>query len=264
MTCCSADGRRTSTSGPPRTRTRSSGCSGTAGSSAAAFVSLTCASGPKTIEVATFRRQLTVPRIAAPDEPPRRRPRTRRPTGGHDADAPSRQHVRHARGGCVPARFHDQRPLLRHRDFSIIDYTGGLGDLEEGLDASHRGTGRTVPGGSRADAARGGRWRPASISTRSAGRRGHRGASRALARSVAGEAHRGVSTSCCGRGAPRAFRMLAAAPAGADHAGAEDAAGPALWKSLARSTRYRQQFPTTRPSLTNTDSARDPSPAARL
>ena len=90
--------------------------------------------GPKTIEVATFRRQVDPSEVppgvdamieAAPEHPPdppdsrdgagavgRHPPRQDACARSHD---PSRQHVRHAGRGCVPARLHDQRALLRHR-----------------------------------------------------------------------------------------------------------------------------------------------------
>ena len=69
--------------------------------------------GSKVIEVATFRRQLQPGEEAAP---------VRRARAGcaSRAGRASRQHVRHARGRRVPARLHDQRALLRHRD--LLDH----------------------------------------------------------------------------------------------------------------------------------------------
>jgi poly(A) polymerase len=95
--------------------------------------------GPKAIEVATFRRQLSAQELAAADEPP---PGTPASDGPGDAADP-----------------HDRLDRLLHRDntfgtpeedafrrdftinalfydigsFSIIDYTGGLQDLKDGL-----------------------------------------------------------------------------------------------------------------------------------
>ena len=78
--------------------------------------------GTKVIEVATFRRQVP------PDADPAGADASQVPeprlsahadrAGRRTARAPDspRQHVRHARGGCVPARLHRQRALLRHRD----------------------------------------------------------------------------------------------------------------------------------------------------
>ena len=95
--------------------------------------------GTKTIEVATFRRQVEPheltpeievaavdgrrrrQRLATPS--PRRRQIARK---RHDARPsarspdPPRQHLRHARGGRLPARLHGQRALLRHRH--VLDH----------------------------------------------------------------------------------------------------------------------------------------------
>src|SRR5687768_6798612 len=96
--------------------------------------------GPKAIEVATFRRQVSAQELAAADEAPEGIP-----LGGNGATAGS--------------EADEQRDRLLHRDntfgtpeedafrrdftinalfydigtFSIIDYTGGLNDLREGL-----------------------------------------------------------------------------------------------------------------------------------
>ena len=72
--------------------------------------------GPKVIEVATFRRQVPA---GTEEEPVARRLRCRRRRrGGRRSGSadPSRQHVRHARRGRVPARLHAERAVLRHRD----------------------------------------------------------------------------------------------------------------------------------------------------
>ena len=85
--------------------------------------------GPKTIEVATFRRlvepseltpEIEAAALPSPTTEPRRvRPRTQSSNGDRVGRAtrtiaphPPRQHLRHARGRRVPARLHRQRALL--------------------------------------------------------------------------------------------------------------------------------------------------------
>jgi poly(A) polymerase len=96
--------------------------------------------GPKAIEVATFRRQVSAQELAAADEPPEGIPLV-------------------GNGATAGSETDEQRDRLLHRDntfgtpeedafrrdftinalfydigtFSIIDYTGGLNDLREGL-----------------------------------------------------------------------------------------------------------------------------------
>ena len=86
--------------------------------------------GNKVIEVATFRRQSQVgtsapstagTRCATRPTRAGRRARRRHAAArvarhARSAADPPRQHVRHARGRRVPARLHDQRAVLRHRD----------------------------------------------------------------------------------------------------------------------------------------------------
>ena len=134
-------GRRTSTSARRRIRIRSRSSFGTAGSSAGASASRTSSSGHKTIEVATFRRQVDPTELtaeaeiaealeAAPKRPvDRSTPDSTRQSGRYAEEArrasataarersadSSRQHLRHAGRGRVPARLHRQRALLRHR-----------------------------------------------------------------------------------------------------------------------------------------------------
>ena len=126
-----AAGRRTSTSGPRRNRTRSSGPSAIAGSSAADSDSRTSSSDAKTIEVATFRRNVRADETEAGSAARARRDQ-RRP--GHIARRPRhppRQHLRHAGRGRVPARLHRERRSSTIRaERTIIDYVGGLDDLE--------------------------------------------------------------------------------------------------------------------------------------
>ena len=151
-TCCSAGGRRTSTSARTRIRTRSRGCSGTAGSSAAASVWRTSSSarrpsrsrrsgrtcrtrrpsdaGDRTSWSWSPRRrtceptaracaaaQAVGPRVAPAPDTTFERAEWRAPARDRAARSivPSRQHLRHAGGGRVPPRLHDQRALLRHR-----------------------------------------------------------------------------------------------------------------------------------------------------
>ena len=86
--------------------------------------------GPKTIEVATFRRQLTAEELAAPEEPPDEGIPLEPGPGHHDRmlhrdntfGTPEEDAFR--RDFTVNALFYDIA------DFSIIDYTGGLRDLE--------------------------------------------------------------------------------------------------------------------------------------
>jgi poly(A) polymerase len=90
--------------------------------------------GPKTIEVATFRRQLTAAELATPDEPhdgiPLEHAEGTGHTGHHDRmlhrdntfGTPEEDAFR--RDFTVNALFYDIA------DFSIIDFTGGLRDLD--------------------------------------------------------------------------------------------------------------------------------------
>jgi poly(A) polymerase len=95
--------------------------------------------GPKAIEVATFRRQLSAQELAAADEPPTGAPLDERPRDG--ADSPGRpdrllhrdntfgtpEEDAFRRDFTINALFYDIGT------FSIIDYTGGLQDLKDGL-----------------------------------------------------------------------------------------------------------------------------------
>ncbi len=95
--------------------------------------------GPKTIEVATFRRQLSAQELAAPDEPS---PGAAGGDGGQDTTEPAERADRllhrdntfgtpeedaFRRDFTINALFYDIG------SFSIIDYTGGLQDLKDGL-----------------------------------------------------------------------------------------------------------------------------------
>ena len=140
--------------------------------------------GTKTIEVATFRRQVTAEELAAPEEAPDdgipldATPARRRPA------APPRQHVRHAGGRRVPPRLHDQRALLRHRD--LLDHRlrrrpRGSASARRPLD---RRPDRALPGRSGADAPRGRDGRAARLHDRSADRCRDRRAPRARSRAA--------------------------------------------------------------------------------
>ena len=87
--------------------------------------------GPKTLEVATFRRQLSVDeRAALASRPPRHGVPEESPTGGHDRvlhrdnTFGTSEEDAFRRDFTVNALFYDIS------SFSIIDYTGGLRDLE--------------------------------------------------------------------------------------------------------------------------------------
>ena len=127
-------------------------CSATAGSSAAASASRTCKFGPKTIEVATFRRQVSEEELealaraqeeaadaaaAAPDQGDGAEPEAARPAEPDElARAQERERSMHRdntfgtpeedafrRDFTVNALFYDIAT------FSVIDYVGGLEDL---------------------------------------------------------------------------------------------------------------------------------------
>ena len=95
--------------------------------------------GAKTIEVATFRRQLSAQELAAADEPPTGAPLDVSPPDGPDSpDRPDRllhrdntfgtpEEDAFRRDFTINALFYDIG------SFSIIDYTGGLQDLNDGL-----------------------------------------------------------------------------------------------------------------------------------
>ena len=94
--------------------------------------------GPKTIEVATFRRQLSAQELAAADEQPPGVPLGDVPADTADADQPDRllhrdntfgtpEEDAFRRDFTINALFYDIGT------FSIIDYTGGLQDLRDGV-----------------------------------------------------------------------------------------------------------------------------------
>ena len=231
--------------------------------------------GTKTIEVATFRRQLQ-PERGAGRAGRRRCARGRRAGRGRRSRGrarsrrtlhPARQHVRHARRGRVPPRLHGQRAVLRHRD--VLDHRlrrrpRGSARARHPLD---RRSERAVPGRSRcACCAR-------SCSPRGSTSRSIRPIVDAIrrhapliAQGVAGAADRGVLQDPavgCGRASvPPAGRGR---PARADLAPELHAAtdGQALWQSLAALDAYRQRFEAIPETLTQPDPARHAARAAR-
>ena len=155
-TCCSAAGRRISTSARRRIRTRSRSCSATAGSSAGASASRTSSSGPRrsrsrrsapgrSLGAAAERSRRTLE--AAPERAPIRRTRrtsrrSRKARTWPGARARSLIHRDNTFGTpeedafrrdfTINALFYDIGT------FSIIDYVGGLEDLEDAADPLDR------------------------------------------------------------------------------------------------------------------------------
>ncbi len=108
--------------------------------------------GTKTIEVATFRRQVAPGEEVVQDGVPA----PGSDDAGRRAARASRQHVRHARGRRVPPRLHDQRALLRHRDVLGHRLRRRPRRSPRGRRPLDRRSAGAVPRGSGADAARGG------------------------------------------------------------------------------------------------------------
>ena len=154
--------------------------------------------GPKTIEVATFRRQVDPSELPADPTEADRGGRGR----ARDAaapDAPFEEQVQAEGTHLAHVRAHDR---LIHRDntfgtpeedafrrdftinalfydiatFSIIDYVGGLKDLENAVDPIDRRSRRALSRGSGPDAARGGLRGAARLRHRRADPRGDRDA----------------------------------------------------------------------------------------
>ena len=116
--------------GTSATPTRSKSSSGTAGSSAAGSAWPTSASAPRPSRSRRFERTCRPARRRnRPHANPwgaTARSRAARPLETTPSPDPARQHVRHARRGCLSARLHHQRAVLNIADYSIIDYVGGL------------------------------------------------------------------------------------------------------------------------------------------
>ena len=167
--------------------------------------------GTKTIEVATFRRQLSEQELAEQEVPSRATPPSsaagRRAGRPRSAARCIRATTRSARRKRTPsaATSRSTRSSTTSATFSIIDYVGGLEDLHARVIRSHRRSGRAVPGGSGAHAARGGAGRAARLHDRSG-----RGAMPITAprvadrRGVAGRGCSRSSTRSCGLGASEA------------------------------------------------------------
>jgi poly(A) polymerase len=206
--------------------------------------------GPKTIEVATFRRQLTAAELAVPEEPHEGIPLEH--AGHHDRmlhrdntfGTPEEDAFR--RDFTVNALFYDIA------DFSIIDFTGGLRDLDERVircigDPTER---------FQEDPVR--MIRAVSMASRldftidppiDAAIAAHRGE---LARSAPARLVEEIYKLLRAGSAEKAFRMLAdrrllepIAP------GLQKRASEGLWRSLAAVDTYRRQFDETPETLTN-------------
>jgi poly(A) polymerase len=206
--------------------------------------------GPKTIEVATFRRQLTAAELAAPEEPGEgivvdelgdidRMIHRDNTFGTPEEDAFRRDFT-------INALFYDIA------DFSIIDYTGGLRDLDARLvrcigDPVERFQEdpvrmiRAVSMASRLDFTI-----DAPIDAAIAAHRAE------LARSAPARLVEEIYKLLRAGAAEKAFRMLAERrllePVAPE---LQARAGEALWRSLAALDAYRRQFDDTPDTLTN-------------
>ena len=206
--------------------------------------------GPKTIEVATFRRQLSAAELAAPEEPHHGIPLDQ--STDHDRmlhrdntfGTPEEDAFR--RDFTVNALFYDIA------DFSIIDFTGGLRDLEARVirsigDPTERFQEdpvrmiRAVSMASRLDFSV-----DPPIDAAIAARRGE------LARSAPARLVEEIYKLLRAGSSEKAFRMLAERrllePIAPDM---QKRAGEALWRSLASLDRYRRQFDDPPETLTN-------------
>ena len=206
--------------------------------------------GPKTIEVATFRRQLTAAELAIPEEPHDGIPLEH--AGHHDRmlhrdntfGTPEEDAFR--RDFTVNALFYDIA------DFSIIDFTGGLRDLDERVircigDPTER---------FQEDPVR--MIRAVSMASRldftidppiDAAIAAHRGE---LARSAPARLVEEIYKLLRAGSAEKAFRMLAERrllePIAPE---LQKRASDGLWRSLAALDTYRRQFDETPETLTN-------------
>jgi poly(A) polymerase len=95
--------------------------------------------GPKTIEVATFRRQVSAEELAAADERADRLPVTDEPPDAADGNERSDRLVHRDNTFGTPEEDAFRRDFTINAlfydigTFSIIDYTGGLHDLQQGV-----------------------------------------------------------------------------------------------------------------------------------
>ena len=210
--------------------------------------------GTKTIEVATFRRQVSAEELAALDAQP---PAHGIPMDEHQPGHPDRllhrdntfgtpEEDAFRRDFTVNALFYDIG------SFSIIDYTGGLRDLEARVircigDPEERF--QEDPG---AHAARRGDGGAAGLLDRSANRRGHRETPRRDRAQRAGAADRRVLQAAARRrGRARLPHACRTPPAGADRPPAAEGRRRGLWRSLAALDAYRRRFEETPDTLTN-------------
>jgi len=206
--------------------------------------------GPKTIEVATFRRQLSAEELAAPEEPHQDIPLDQ--SADHhrmlhrDNTFGTPEEDAFRRDFTVNALFYDIA------DFSIIDFTGGLRDLEERV---IRSIGepterfqedpvrmiRAVSMASRLDFSI-----DPPIDAAIAAQRGE------LARSAPARLVEEIYKLLRAGSSEKAFRMLAERrllePIAPEM---QKRAGDALWRALAALDRYRRQFDETPETLTN-------------
>ena len=209
--------------------------------------------GPKTIEVATFRRQLTSAELAAPEEPTDGIPLEHTGHGRHhdrmlhrDNTFGTPEEDAFRRDFTVNALFYDIA------DFSIIDFTGGLRDLDarvirsigdpvERFQEDPVRMIRAVSMASRLDFAI-----DAPIDAAIAAHRGE------LAHSAPARLMEEIYKLLRAGSAEKAFRMLAERrllePIAPE---LQKRAGEGLWQSLAALDTYRRQFDETPESLTN-------------
>ena len=259
-------GRRILTSGPRRIRIRSRSSFATAGSSAAAFASLTSSSGPRSsksrrsagrcsLAKRSCRTGCQRPSIITP-----RRPNPATP-GTHDcggararrrpADTPG-QYVRHAGGRRLPSRLHDQRVVLRHRhvlDHRLRRRSRGSARVHRPL---HRRSRSQVPRRSGSHAARDCAGCAARLPDRPAYPRGHSPLRHEIANSSAPRLLEEYYKILRAGSSEKTFRGLAEAgliePISHE---LHNGAGDALWRSLANVDAYRQKFSSTPETLTN-------------
>ena len=225
--------------------------------------------GTKTIEVATFRRQVDPASELTPEAEIAEVDAGRRRRAGRGAA--SRRQSRRTRDGADRSRLIQRDNTYGtpeedafRRDFtvnalfydigtfSIIDYVGGLEGSRRAADPLHRRSRRAVPRGSGPHAARGRPRGAARVHDRRADPGRDRGAPPRDRAQRAGAAARGVlQDPAIG---PRRRRVPSAArdrPAEGDHAGARGGAARRCGESIAALDRYRARFAAAPDSLTN-------------
>ena len=221
--------------------------------------------GNKTIEVATFRQHVAATEF---DAGSRRRRSAAATTGAESIPrlttgaAPRRRAEDHLiqrdntygtpeedafrRDFTVNALFYDIGT------FSIIDYVGGLQDLERAAHPLHRRSRRAIPRRSRPHAARRRPGRAAAVHDRRAGARRDLHASRTKSRAAHRPGWSRSSTRFCAPATREdAFRQLRATGLLKEITPELAAAGDPLWQSIAALDRYRARFDGAPDSLTN-------------